>query len=89
MSGMQALPVNKARFTLYGERLGPLPLVNHFLQRLALIAAVRVGAIQRMYFFGAAAGQPLNLPVDLDKRIMQLLREHPTQGRFAGTPQSD
>jgi len=36
MNGMQAPPANQARFTLHSERLGPLPLVNHFLQRLGL-----------------------------------------------------
>jgi len=36
MSGMQAPPPSKARFSLQSERLGPLPLVNHFLQRIGL-----------------------------------------------------
>ena len=36
MSGMQAPPSTKARFSLHSERLGPLPLVNHFLQRIGL-----------------------------------------------------
>jgi transposase len=33
---MQAPPSTKARFSLHSERLGPLPLVNHFLQRIGL-----------------------------------------------------
>jgi transposase len=36
MSGTQAPPSSKARFSLHSERLGPLPLVNHFLQRIGL-----------------------------------------------------
>jgi hypothetical protein len=36
MSGTQAPPPTKARLTLHSERLGPLPLVNHFLQRIGL-----------------------------------------------------
>lgn len=36
MSKQQATPRSAARFTLRSERLGPLPLVNHFLQRLGL-----------------------------------------------------
>ncbi len=36
MSGRQALARSGARFTLHSERLGPLPLVNHFLQRIGL-----------------------------------------------------
>ena len=36
MSGTQAPPASKARFSLHSERLGPLPLVNHFLQRIGL-----------------------------------------------------
>jgi transposase len=33
---MQAPPSSKARFSLHSERLGPLPLLNHFLQRIGL-----------------------------------------------------
>jgi len=33
---MQAPPSTKTRFSLHSERLGPLPLVNHFLQRIGL-----------------------------------------------------
>ena len=36
MSGTQAPPSTKARFTLHSERLGPLPLLNHFFQRIGL-----------------------------------------------------
>ncbi len=36
MSGRQALTRSGARFTLQSERLGPLPLINHFLQRIGL-----------------------------------------------------
>lgn len=36
MSGRQALTRSPARFTLQSERLGPLPVVNHFLQRIGL-----------------------------------------------------
>ena len=36
MSGTQAPPPTQARFSLHSKRLGPLPLVNHFLQRIAL-----------------------------------------------------
>jgi hypothetical protein len=36
MSGTQAPASTKARFTLHSERLGPLPLVGHFLQRIGL-----------------------------------------------------
>ncbi len=36
MSGTQAPPQPSARFTLHSERLGPLPLINHFLQRMGL-----------------------------------------------------
>ena len=36
MNTRQATPQPAARFTLRSERLGPLPLVNHFLQRLGL-----------------------------------------------------
>ena len=36
MSGTQAPASTKARFSLHSERLGPLPLVNHFLQRIGL-----------------------------------------------------
>jgi len=36
MSGTQAPSSNQARFSLHSERLGPLPLVGHFLQRIGL-----------------------------------------------------
>ena len=36
MSETQAPPSTKACFSLHSERLGPLPLVNHFLQRIGL-----------------------------------------------------
>jgi transposase len=36
MTGTQAPSSNKARFSLHSERLGPLPLVNHFLQCIGL-----------------------------------------------------
>ena len=36
MSGTQAPSSHQARFTLHSERLGPLPLINHFLQRIGL-----------------------------------------------------
>ena len=36
MSKQQATPRSAARFTLRSERLGPLPLLNHFLQRIGL-----------------------------------------------------
>jgi transposase len=36
MSKPQAPTTSDARFTLQSERLGPLPLINHFLQRLGL-----------------------------------------------------
>ena len=36
MSGTQAPPPTQARFSLHSKRLGPLPLVNHFLQRIGL-----------------------------------------------------
>lgn len=36
MCGRQALTQSGARFILQSERLGPLPLVNHFLQRIGL-----------------------------------------------------
>lgn len=36
MGGMQDLSTNNARFTLHCERLGPLPLINHFLERMGL-----------------------------------------------------
>jgi transposase len=36
MSGTQAPPSTQARFSLHSERLGPLPLVNHFLRRIGL-----------------------------------------------------
>ncbi len=36
MCGRQALTQSGARFILQSERLGPLPLVNHFLQRIDL-----------------------------------------------------
>ena len=38
MSGPQKLSPPKARFILHSERLGPLPLVNHFIDRLGLEA---------------------------------------------------
>ena len=36
MSGVQALPSAPARFVLRSERLGPLPLINHFIERIGL-----------------------------------------------------
>jgi transposase len=36
MSGPQKLSPPKARFILHSERLGPLPLVNHFIDRIGL-----------------------------------------------------
>jgi transposase len=38
MSGTQAPARQDARFTLHSERLGPLPLINHFIERLGLPA---------------------------------------------------
>ena len=34
MNGTQAPSPHKARFTLQSERLGPLPLINHFIERI-------------------------------------------------------
>src|SRR5258707_10356880 len=36
MSSSQKLSPPKARFILHSERLGPLPLVNHFIDRIGL-----------------------------------------------------
>src|SRR5258706_15492480 len=36
MNGTQAPSPHKARFTLQSERLGPLPLINHFIERIGL-----------------------------------------------------
>jgi hypothetical protein len=36
MNNLQAPTPSDARFTLHSERLGPLPLINHFLQRIDL-----------------------------------------------------
>ena len=36
MSGLQALPSPPERFVLRRERLGPLPLINHFIERIGL-----------------------------------------------------
>jgi len=36
MSGTQAPSSHQARFSLHSERLGPLPLINHFLRRIGL-----------------------------------------------------
>ena len=36
MNGMQEPSPHKARFTLHSERLGPLPLINHFVERIGL-----------------------------------------------------
>ena len=36
MSQTQVSPHQRARFTLQSERLGPLPLINHFLERIGL-----------------------------------------------------
>jgi hypothetical protein len=36
MSSPQELSPPKARFILHSERLGPLPLVNHFIDRIGL-----------------------------------------------------
>jgi transposase len=36
MGGTQDLSTSNARFTLHCERLGPLPLINHFLERMGL-----------------------------------------------------
>src|ERR1700680_1447059 len=36
MSSPQKLSPPKARFILHSERLGPLPLVNHFIDRIGL-----------------------------------------------------
>jgi len=38
MRGTQAPPAPDARFNLHSERLGPLPLVNAFVQRMGLEA---------------------------------------------------
>lgn len=40
MSGTQALSRPRARFTLQSERVGPLPLINHFIERLGLEQAL-------------------------------------------------
>src|SRR5512134_3190512 len=40
MSGTQALSRARARFTLQSERIGPLPLINHFIERLGLEQAL-------------------------------------------------
>jgi hypothetical protein len=34
MNGTQEPSPHKARFTLQSERLGPLPLINHFIVRI-------------------------------------------------------
>jgi Domain of unknown function (DUF4277) len=36
MKRMQAPFPDKARFILHSERLGPLPLINHFIERIGL-----------------------------------------------------
>jgi transposase len=36
MNDTQAPSPHKARFTLHSERLGPLPLINHFIERIGL-----------------------------------------------------
>ncbi|WP_125483336.1 DUF4277 domain-containing protein, partial [Caballeronia choica] len=36
MNGTQEPSPHKARFTLQSERLGPLPLINHFIGRIGL-----------------------------------------------------
>ena len=36
MAQTQTSPHQNARFTLHSERVGPLPLINHFLQRTGL-----------------------------------------------------
>jgi Domain of unknown function (DUF4277) len=36
MSGLQALSSAPERFALRSERLGPLPLINHFIERIGL-----------------------------------------------------
>jgi hypothetical protein len=36
MNDTQAPSPHKARFTLQSERLGPLPLINHFIERIGL-----------------------------------------------------
>lgn len=36
MNGAQEPSPHKPRFTLHSERLGPLPLINHFIQRIGL-----------------------------------------------------
>ena len=38
MAQTQGPPHQRVRFDLHSERLGPLPLINHFLQRLDLEA---------------------------------------------------
>ena len=38
VNGLQALSTHDARFNLDSERLGPLPLINAFLQRMGLEA---------------------------------------------------
>ena len=40
MSTLQDPTRSDARFTLHSERLGPLPLINHFLQRIDLEAII-------------------------------------------------
>ena len=45
MSSPQKLSPPKARFILHSERLGPLPLVNHFIDRIGQFRKIRMRAI--------------------------------------------
>ena len=85
MPGVQALPSAPARFILRSERLGPLPLINHFIERMGLAEL-----LERHVPSDARCSIPHGqaLGVLLRSLIVQrepIYRQHETVDGFAGS----
>ena len=85
MPGVQAFPSAPARFVLRSERLGPLPLINHFIERMGLAEL-----LERHVPSDARCSIPHGqaLGVLLRSLIVQrepIYRQHETVDGFAGS----
>jgi len=85
MPGVQAFPSAPARFILRSERLGPLPLINHFIERMGLAEL-----LERHVPSDARCSIPHGqaLGVLLRSLIVQrepIYRQHETVDGFAGS----
>ena len=62
---------------------------DRLLERAALVAAVGVLAVEPENFADAAAGELLDLAGELDKRKVEILRQHAAQRRLSRAAQAD